>query len=136
MNTELSQIVEYETFEDKGKGAKVPKDYKLTRCHFVFDVKHDGHHKARYVAGGHLTDPPLDSVYSGVVSLRSLRLVIFLAELYGLQLYAADVGNAYLEAKTKEKVCIYGRPKFRDLGLEGHLLMIIRALYGLKTSAA
>ena len=29
VNTELSQIVEYETIEDKGKGAKVPKDYKL-----------------------------------------------------------------------------------------------------------
>ena len=77
VNTELSQIEECETFEDKGKGAKVPKDFKLIRCHFVFDVKHDGHHKAQYVAGGRLTDPPLDSVYSGVVSLRSLRLVIF-----------------------------------------------------------
>ena len=33
-NTELWQIVEYETFEDKGKGAKVPKDYTLIRCHF------------------------------------------------------------------------------------------------------
>ena len=75
VNTELSQIVEYETFEDKGKGAKVPKDIKLIQCHFVFDVKHDGSHKARYA-------------------------VIFLAELNGLQLYAADVGNAYLEAKT------------------------------------
>ena len=76
VNTELSQISEYETFEDKGKGAKVPNDYKLIRCHFVFDVKHDGRHKARYVAGGHLTDPSLDSVYSGIVSLRRLRLVI------------------------------------------------------------
>jgi hypothetical protein len=35
----------------------------------VFDVKHDGRHKARYVAGGHLTDVPNESVYSGVVSL-------------------------------------------------------------------
>ena len=60
--------------------------------------------------------------------------MIFLAELNGLQLYAADVGNAYLEGKTKEKVCIYGGPEFRDLGLEGHLLVIVRALYGLKTS--
>ena len=74
----------------------------------MFDVKHDGHHKARYVAGGHLTDPPLDSIYSGVVSLRSLQLVIFLAELNSLQLYAADVGNAYLEAKTKENVSTAG----------------------------
>ena len=29
VNIELSQITEYETFEDEGKGAKVPKDYKL-----------------------------------------------------------------------------------------------------------
>ena len=56
----------------------------------MFAVKHNGHHKERYVVGGHLTDPPLESVYSGVVSLRSLRLVIFLAELNGLQLYAVD----------------------------------------------
>ena len=91
----------------KGKERKSRKTINLYRCHFVFDVKHDGRHKARYVAGGHLTDPPLDSIYSRVVSLRSLQLVIFLAELNGLQLYAADVGNAYLEAETKEQVCIY-----------------------------
>ena len=54
--------------------------------------------------------------------------MIFLAELNGLKLYAADVGNAYLEAKTREKVCIYGGPKFKDLGLEGHLLLIDCAL--------
>jgi hypothetical protein len=35
----------------------------------VFDVKHDGCHKACYVAGGHLTNVPNASVYSGVVSL-------------------------------------------------------------------
>ena len=46
INTELAQIIEYKTFEDKGKGAKVPTDYELIRCHFVFNVKHDGQHKA------------------------------------------------------------------------------------------
>jgi hypothetical protein len=51
----------------------------------VYAVKHDGCHKARLVAGGHLTPVPLDSVYSGVVSLRILRLVVFLSELNGLQ---------------------------------------------------
>ena len=134
INTELAQIIEYDTFEDKGKGAKVLMDYKLIWCHFVFDVKHDGQHTARYVAGGHLTDPPLDSIYSGVVSLHSLLLMIFLAELNGLQLYAADVGNAYLEAKTREKVCAYGGPEFREFGSEGHLLVIVQALYGFKIS--
>ena len=64
------------------------------------------------VAGGHLTEPPLDSVYSGVVSLRSLRLVIFLVELNCLELMQADIGNAYLEALTKEKVFIVAGPEF------------------------
>jgi hypothetical protein len=35
----------------------------------VFDIKHDGRHKAHYVAGGHLTHVPNVSVYSGLVSL-------------------------------------------------------------------
>jgi len=77
---------------------------------------------------------PLDSVYSGVVSLRSLRMVIFLAELNGLELYAADVGNAYLEAKTKEKVYFVAGDGFGDL--QGHTLVIVKALYGLRSSGA
>jgi len=79
-----------------------------------------------------MTDIPLESVYSGVVSLRSLRLVIFLAELNGLTLFQADVGNAYLEAKTKEKVYFIANAGFGDQ--EGHTLMIVKALYGLRTS--
>ena len=38
INMELAQIIAYEIFEDKGKGAKVLMDYKLIRCHFVLDV--------------------------------------------------------------------------------------------------
>ena len=49
---------------------KLKDNYKKIRVHFVFDVKHDGRHKARLVADGHLTDVPLMIVYSGVVSLR------------------------------------------------------------------
>ena len=43
-------------------------------------VKHDGRHKARLVADGSLTPEPVENIYSGVVSLRHLRLVIFLGE--------------------------------------------------------
>jgi hypothetical protein len=35
----------------------------------IYDVKHDGHHKTNLVAGGHLTDPNTEGVYSGGVSL-------------------------------------------------------------------
>ena len=98
----------------------------------VYNVKHDGCHKARYVAGGHLTEPNEESVYSGVVSLRGIRLTVFLAELNKLTLWGADVGNAYLEAKTREKVYIMGGPEFG--ALEGHTLVIVKALYGLRSS--
>ena len=45
------------------------------------DVKHCGKSKARLVADGHLTMEPTETVYSGVVSLRNLRLAMFLVQL-------------------------------------------------------
>ena len=84
------------------------------------------------VAGGHLTPDAIESIYSGVVSIRSLRLVIFLAKLNNLEVWGADIGNAYLEAKTKEKLYIVAGPEFEEL--EGHILIIHKALYGLKSS--
>jgi hypothetical protein len=98
----------------------------------VFDVKHDGQHKARFVGSGHLTDVPMKSVYSGVVSLRGVCMVTFLSELNGMELWATDIGNAYLEAYTAEKLFIAIGPEFGKL--EGHMLIISKALYGLRTS--
>ncbi len=84
------------------------------------------------MADGHLTDIPIDSVHSGVVSLRGFRLVVFLAELNGLEPWATDISSAHLMAETKEKVCIIAGPEFGPL--QGHLLLIHKALYGLKSS--
>jgi Reverse transcriptase (RNA-dependent DNA polymerase) len=133
---ECKQIEEYKAFKDHGHHTKTPppSGYKKIRVHFVFDVKHDGRHKARLVADGHLTNVPLDSVYSGVVSLRGFRLVALLAELNSLTLWATDIGNAYLEALTSEKVYIIAGPEFG--ALEGHILLIHKALYGLRSSGA
>jgi hypothetical protein len=58
--------------------------------------------------------------------------MIFLAELNQLELWATDIGNAYLEAYTLEKVCIKAGKEFGDL--EGHTLAIAKALYGLRSS--
>ena len=129
---ELSQLEEYQTFKDMGKGLKPLEGYKKITVHFVYAVKHDGRHKARLVAGGHLTEAPDDSIYSSVVSLRGLRLVLFLVELNGLSVWSTDVSNAYLEAKTKEKVYIVAGSEFKEL--EGHMLIINKALYGLRSS--
>ena len=92
--------------------SKTPDGYKKIRTHLVYAVKHDGRHKERMVAYGNLTDIPMDSIYSGVVSLRGLRLVIFIAEMNDLETYATNIGNDYLEAYTKEKVCFIASKEF------------------------
>ena len=131
---EFDQLDDYHTFDDLGHSKTVtpPAGYKKIRVHLVFDVKHDGRHKVRCVADGHLTDIPVDSVYSGVVSLRGLRMMLFLAELNQLDIWATDVGNAYLEAETKEKIYIIAGSEFGTR--EGHILVIKKALYGLRSS--
>ena len=128
---ELAQIDEYSTFEEHAKGYK-PEGYKKITVHLVYACKHDGRHKARLVAGGHLTETPIDSVYSSVVTLRGTRLLTFIAELNGLDTYCTDIGNAYLESYTKEKVYIVAGPEFGERA--GKTLIIRKALYGLKTS--
>ena len=44
----------------------------------------------------------------------------------------ADISNAYLEATTKEKLYIVAHPEFEEL--QGHILVIHKALYGLTSS--
>ena len=131
---EMGQLSEYEAFIDAGVYGrdKPPEGYKKIRAHLVFDVKHDGRHKARCVAGGHLTDAPAESARSGVVSLRGLRMVTFLSELSDLELWATDVGSACLEARTAELLFIVAGPEFGDL--EGHVLVTYKALRGLRSS--
>ena len=79
---ELDQLNEYQVLIDPGRAKYDPKSKRITNApqghqiinaHLVLACKHDGHHKARLVAGGHLTPDPVDSICSGVVSTRSLN---------------------------------------------------------------
>ena len=138
---ELDQINKYQVFIDHGRAkynpiskriTNAPHGYQKITVHLVFACKHDEHHKARLVAGGHLTPDPIDSIYSGVVSTKSLRLSIFLAKLNSMNVWGADIGNVYLEATAKEKLYIVAGPEIEEL--QGHTLVIHKALYGLKSS--
>mgnify|MGYP003449427917 FL=1 len=131
---ELKQIDDYDTLRDTGKGTSLPSGYTKIRVAFVYDCKHDGRYKARLVAGGHLTEPDKDNSYSGVVSLKSMRLAMLVGEMNGLHSMVGDIGNAYLESFTKEKVGFIAGPEFGPL--EGHTFIIVKALYGLRTSGA
>ena len=111
--------------------SNAPPNHQKIRVNLICAVKFNGRHKARPVADGSLTPEPVENIYSGVVSLRHLRLVIFLGELNNLDLWGADIGNAYLEAYTHEKLFIIAGAEFEEL--EGFILIFNKALYGLKS---
>ena len=50
-----------------------------------------------------------------------------------MKVWGADIGNAYLEATTKQKLYIVVGPEFEEL--RGHILVINKALYGLNSSS-
>ncbi len=133
METELRQINEYETFREM-ELKDIPIGYKKIPYQMIFDVKFDLRRKARLVAGGHMTDPPIDDIYSGVVGMEAIRMGFFLATLNNLEVYAADIGNAFLYGKTREKVFIIAGPEFG--AAEGKPLIIDKGLYGLRSSSA
>ena len=136
INLELKQLDEFKTFKLIPPGQPTPRGYKRIPYHFVFDIKFDGRLKSRLVAGGHRTpDVPKEDVFSPVVGMEAIRLGFTLARLNGLEVCAGDIGNAYLNATTREKVFIVAGPEFGP-ELVGQRLMVDKSLYGLKTSAA
>jgi hypothetical protein len=102
--TEVQQLLDIETFEVLEDNQPIPKGYKRIPYHCIFDVKFDLRRKARIVAGGHWTDPPKEDIYSGVAGMETVRLGFVLADMNDLMVCAADIGNAYLNSKTREKV--------------------------------
>ena len=115
------------------RGEKPPVGYKEITCHLVFDLKLDMTQKARYVAGGHLTDVPASMTYSSVVSRDTVRIGFLVAALNDLGILAGDIQNAFLEAPVGEKIFFYAGEEWgadRD-----RIVKVVRALYGLKSSA-
>ena len=113
-------------------GTKLPIGFKKITCHLIFDVKFDLTRKARYVGGGHLTKVSPSLSYSSVVSRDSIRIMFLIAALNDLDIKMCDIGNAYLNAETRERLWFRaGKEWGSKAGCE---VIIVRALYGLKSS--
>ena len=89
--------------------------------------------KARWVLDGHLTPNPVGSTYAGVVSRESVRIAFTYAALNNVDVCAADIRNAYLQAPSSQKDYIVCGAEF---GIEnmGKIALIHRALYGGKSA--
>ena len=121
---------------DEGE-APIPGSKKIN-YHFVFDVKHDLVRKARLVAGGHLNkNVPSYLSYSSVILKETVRLCFMVAALNGLEILVGDIGNAYLNAKPRERCYVtITDPFLFGPSCVGRQAQIVRALYGMKSSGA
>ena len=110
--------------------------YQKITGHIIFDIKlgEGFRRKARYVGDGHKTKTPSSVTYSSVVARDSVRILLMIAALNDLDIEGADIANVYLTAPCREKVWIRGGIEFEDLA--GEILIIEKALYGLKSSGA
>ena len=125
---------DFQVFRDLHADEKLT-DFQKLPYHMVFDVKFDLRQKARLVVGGDHQTGPKDESYSGVVSLTTIRILFLLATMNKLQLWAADVGNAFLIGITRDKLYIIAGPEFGK-DMVGKTLILYKSIYGARASCA
>ena len=94
-----------------------PVGWKEASGHPIFDLKMDFMRKARWALDRHeCADPDGSScACAGVVSRDSVKITLTCAALNDLDVCAADIRNAHLQAPSSQKDCIICGP---DFGIE------------------
>ena len=69
-----------------------------------------------------------------MVAMEAVRLDFTLGDLNSLECCSGDVGNAFLNECTKEKIYIIDGPEF-DPALSSRVLIIVKFLYSPRKSA-
>ena len=102
-----------QTVEEMRDGKFFPAYQEIIR-QMIFDIKMDGKftRKDRFVAGGHTTDPSASTTYSSVVSRYSMRIEFILTSLNDLDVFAANIGNTYLNSPCRKKIWTKYGPEF------------------------
>ena len=81
-----------------------------------------------------MTTAPASVTYARVVLQETVRMALMLVALNDLDVQCRDVMNAYITAHGREKIWTILGPEHGEG--EGKKAIIVRALYGLKSSGA
>ena len=109
---EVTALIHFGCFAFMGKDFKPASGYQYCRLHFVYAIKNDMQFKARLVCDGSRIDPRGLSTRATVVKGISVRLLDIIAESQSLRILTGDIGNAFIQAKTNEKVFTKVGPEF------------------------
>ena len=123
----------HECFDFKTPDHIPSTGYQYCRLNLIYDIKPDLTYKARLVCDGSQVDPRGLSTRATVVKNISVRLLDVIADAQHLEVMVGDIGNAFIQAHTKEKIFTRLGKEFGDRA--GCIALITRALYGLTTSA-
>ena len=101
--------IEFKILEDD---ESPPPGYKKSSGHPIFVVKMDFTRKYRWTTNVHRTPYSEPSIYAGVVSRESIRILLRSYDMHGVHVIAADVRNVYIQAPTSDKYYVICGPEF------------------------
>jgi hypothetical protein len=134
MKAELDLVEKNRTWEL----ADLPRGHRTITLKWVFKLKRDEvgaiiKHKARLVARGFLQREGIDfdDAFTPVVRMKSVRLLALTAQ-EGWRVHHMDVKSTFLNDDLKEEVYVHQPPGFAILNMEGKVLRLRKALYGLR----
>jgi hypothetical protein len=116
----------------------LPEGARLIPSKWVYNVKRNGHYKARFVARGDKQRPGSDytEIFANVVRPETLRLLFALICYYNLEAHCVDIMTAFLYTLMASEHPIFVRPPpgYETFDSQGRLLvwLLLKALYGLK----
>ncbi|OWY99509.1 Integrase, catalytic core protein, partial [Phytophthora megakarya] len=141
----LAELEEMAALKAKGvlkeiPGSEMPKDARAINTMWVYALKSDHHgyiirFKGRTVALGNHQRPGIDfqETFSPVARMSSFRLLLALAAVLNLLVFGGDINTAYLKAWLNIPQYVRSIPGF-PCDIDGHVYMVMRALYGLRQS--
>ena len=118
---------------------EIPEGSNIINGRFVMSIKdvetNKPYFKARFVAQGH-RDKEKSMLVHNTTTVRqsSIRILLSLAACFGFQIWTIDVNNAYLQSASKLMRDVYLKPGKEFEIPCGHLLKLLRPLYGLADS--
>ena len=139
MQDEYDSLVRNDTWIEVPESEAVASGTTILTCRWVFDLKRnaDGNvvrYKARLTARGFMQKYGIDytDTYASVAQLKSFRLLMAIAVVRDLDVYAYDISCAFTYAPLKEQVYMRAPEGFPSS--PGTVLLLKKALYGLKNA--
>ena len=117
---------------------QVPAGSKPLKGKWVFDIKHDGRYKARFVVKGFLQQYLRDytETFSPVINSVALKVLMSLSAQNKWKMRQFDVPNAFLKGTLKENIYME-QPKGNNVSEseKDYVCKLIKSLYGLKQAS-